>query len=119
MKNILALLFFGIILLGTACEKDETPEDEKELVGTVDCTTVTFAGTIFPLVQANCSNSYCHGAGSATFEMTNYAQVKAKADNGKINSRVLVIQDMPQGGSLTSEELGQIQCWLDAGAPDN
>ncbi len=107
---VLFLLFSFV-----ACKKDtvSTP------IANIDCATVTFAQTVFPLIQQNCGSASCHGVGSGSGEMTNYEELKVFASNGALESRVLDTRDMPKGGSLSSEQLGQIKCWLDAGAPNN
>ena len=109
------MLVLAFTLAISACNKD----DNKTPIADVDCTTVTFSGTMSNLITTNCGDSGCHGAGSTNGEFNTYEKIKVIADNGKLANRVLDRQDMPLGGSLTSNELGQIQCWLDAGAPDN
>lgn len=115
-KTLLAplctLIFFTVL---SSCNK----ETEKIPIGTVDCSSVTFEKIIFPLVESSCGNAGCHGANALNGEMLNYSQIKAFADNGELKTHVLEVQDMPQGGTLTSEQLGQVKCWLDAGAPNN
>ncbi len=115
--NRISLLFIAslIFILISACNKD----DDKTPIANVDCNTATFAATIFPLLESKCGNASCHGAGSSVSELINYDQIKVYADNGGLEDRVLDEQDMPQGGSMTSEQLGELKCWLDAGAPNN
>ena len=85
-----------------------------------DTSTVTFSGTIFPIIQGNCSISGCHiagGTGPGLFE--NYDQVKSFVDNGKLENRVLVLKNMPPISPLTNCQQLQIQQWLDRGAPND
>ncbi len=114
MKNfrfvILVLSFFIIY----SCSKDKLIP-----VGTVDCSTITYSGTIQEIISTNCNSAGCHGNNSSNGDFTTYANLKPFADNGKIQDQVIDTQEMPIGRELTSEQLGQIQCWLDAGAPDN
>lgn len=107
---------FGIfVLLIFACGKDTV----KVPIGEVDCTTVTYSGTISQLFDSHCNTAGCHNAGSDDGDFTTYDLVKPWADNGEIAKETLDKQTMPEGGSLTSEQLGRLQCWLDAGAPNN
>lgn len=106
---ILAGLSMGLI----ACQKTTATEP----VASNDCTAVTYAGTIKPLFDSRCIT--CHGATSGDGPITNYAQTKALVDNGKLKLTVLTTRSMPQGSTLTAGQLGQVQCWLDAGAPNN
>ncbi len=110
------LMIFIFIL--SACSKDD---DDATLtpIGTVDCTTVTYSGVISALATSSCNSASCHGTGSSNGDLTTYAGMKVFADNDKLKEEVLDTQDMPRGGSLTSEQLGQFKCWLDAGAPNN
>ena len=114
MKKTKLLYAFGLIgLLALAsCGEDESPI-------TVDCNAVTYAGTIKPLVAANCSSSNCHGGGSVNGDWTTYAGIETVAKNGVMNTRVVVDKDMPLNGSLSEEEIAQVKCWLDDGAPNN
>ncbi len=85
-----------------------------------DTTNITFNGTIFPIIQGNCSTTGCHvagGTGIGLFE--NYDQVKAYVDNGKLENRTLVVQNMPPSSPLTACQQTLLQRWIDAGAPNN
>lgn len=113
MKRLLQIGFI-ITLLGTFACKDGGVE-----VGDVDCSTVTYSGTIQPLIEMNCSAPSCHGAGSDRGDYTTYDLFLPNVQNGKVEKRVIQDQDMPVSGPLSSTELGQLQCWIDAGAPDN
>lgn len=111
MKKIFALAIFATFLFSSSCTKDK--------IDGVDCSTVTFSETVFPIIQQNCNLSGCHGAGSAQINYTSYDSLSVVVDNGKFETMVLVDRSMPQGGgSLTDEELAQLQCWIDAGAPE-
>ncbi|MCB0650641.1 MAG: hypothetical protein KDC85_05145 [Saprospiraceae bacterium] len=106
----LSFLIFGTLLALTSCTK-ETP------IANVDCSTVTFSNVIFPIFEQNCNLSGCHGGNTYNGTFTSYNNIKTIVNNGQLRSTVLDFRTMPQGGSLTSEQLGQIQCWLDDGAP--
>lgn len=108
---VLSLAIFAFV----SCDKEETPDPPAEL----DCSSIKFSETISPLVSTSCGNSNCHGSGSQVGEMTNYDQIKGYVDSGKFQNRVLEVKDMPVGGSLSADQLEQIQCWIDEGAPNN
>jgi cytochrome c peroxidase len=69
----------------------------------VDCNTVTYSGTIVPIIQTNCLGSGCHGSGSSNDNFTVYAGIKTQADNGKLENRVLDKKDMPPDGLSRNE----------------
>jgi uncharacterized membrane protein len=84
-----------------------------------DCATVParFANDVLPLIQNKCATA-CHNAFStnAGGPLTNYTQIKAKADLVKF---MVQTRQMPQVGSLTDAEIKVISCWVDAGAENN
>jgi hypothetical protein len=115
MKKTIILISVALSLIITvSCKKEK-----KQTLASIDCTTVTFSSTVLPIITSNCSGSGCHSSGSSNGELTSHATIKPYVDNGKFKSRVIDIQDMPKGGTLTADQLGQINCWLNAGAPNN
>ena len=84
-----------------------------------DSLNVTYTLTVKPIMDASCTTSGCHSAGSGNGDYTTYAGLKAKVDNGSFKQRVLEDKNMPPGGPLSAETLEKLQCWLDAGAPNN
>ncbi len=105
-----ALMLFAL----AACKKETT---ETTPIASVDCTTVTYSEVIKPLFDANCVS--CHGTGSPDGALNNYAETKVFAENGKLKDEVLTTRSMPIGKTLSSDQLGQIKCWLDDGAQNN
>lgn len=102
-----------LLVLG-ACQKEQT---STVPVGDVDCSTVTYSETIKPLFDAQCLA--CHGTNSPDGDLSTYEKTKAYADNGMLKDEVLTTRGMPIGSTFTSEQLGQVKCWLDAGAPND
>lgn len=84
-----------------------------------DCATIParFSTDVLPLIQNKCATA-CHNAFStnAGGPLTNYAQIKAKAELVKF---MVETRQMPQVGSLTDAEIKVISCWVDAGAENN
>ena len=84
-----------------------------------ECATVParFAADVLPLIHSKCAIA-CHNAFStnAGGPLTNYTQIKAKADLIKF---MVETRQMPQVGSLTDAEIQVISCWVEAGAPNN
>lgn len=114
MKKTLLLFSLGMIflLVNSSCKKDEDPVN-------IDCSTITYSGTIKALVAANCSSSTCHGTGAPNDDYTSYDKIKDIATGDKMRTEVVDEKTMPRGGTLTAIEIAQVKCWLDAGAPDN
>jgi len=110
--KIPALIFALAFLLASCASKKADVASP-----TVDCSTVTYSATVVPIINANCIS--CHGAGSTDGDYTTYAGLKLKVDNGTFANRVFQIKDMPQNSALTVDDLKRLQCWVDAGAPNN
>ena len=112
MKIRLAIVFLFAGSMLTGCSYD------KEVLGPCGSTTVSFATDIMPLVQTRCATTNCHASNSTNLggPFTNYSQIKAKATTIRqaVESGV-----MPQGSSLTQEQINKISCWVESGALDN
>jgi uncharacterized membrane protein len=115
--SMLAVAFVSII--ATSCYYDK--EDLLYGSSVVDCSTVDskFSTAINPLMQSKCSYSGCHDAGTAAagVVLENHTQVAASA--GRINQRCIIEKTMPPGTPLSSNEIFALQCWINAGTPNN
>jgi uncharacterized membrane protein len=86
-----------------------------------DTAKFAFAADIQSIIQANCSS--CHSGASPTgnVRLTNYAEIKTVADNGKLAS-VISWQHaikMPQGAKLPDCQISKINKWIRNGAPND
>ena len=76
---------------------------------------VSFSATIEPIIQTRCAISGCHNGSRfpdlRTFSsiQTNASRIKARTGN----------KSMPQGSSLSQEQIDAIACWVDDGALNN
>lgn len=105
-----ALIILLILLPFISCSKGSL-----KCSSSVDCASVTYSGTIGPLVDSKCNLAGCHLGSFNT-----YAGLKAAADDGALEYQVVTSQNMPAGSvSMSCEQRAQIQCWIDAGAPNN
>jgi hypothetical protein len=109
-----SLLFILLFFLG--CKKNKNVD-----LNNIDCSKVnsSYAGNIRSIIDGNCMNSGCHNSGSANGDFSTYAGLKAKADNGTLDARVIQQKNMPVSGSLTTDELKKIKCWINSGSPNN
>lgn len=115
MKRVCCLLV-SLSVIVTACKKDK---DDTNPSSEVDCSTVTYSGTIRPIINSKCATAGCHAAGSANGDHTIYAGIKAKFDNGTLKKEVITDKTMPQGSPLSETQYKQFECWINAGAPEN
>lgn len=95
------------MLLLDACKKEEN--------STPAC---TYSGTVKQIVANKCALSGCHASGTAFANLTDFAQLKARADNGRLRQYVYTLEIMPPANvdSLSAKEKEQLKCWLDNGA---
>ncbi len=102
-----------VMLFGNACKKDEYKN--------LDCSSIssTYNANIKPIINSNCTLSGCHNTGSSNGDYTTYNGLKAIADNGKLEDRVLNKKDMPSSNALSLDLRKKIKCWIEAGAPNN
>jgi hypothetical protein len=87
---------------------------------TPNCTgaAIQFSANVLPIIQASCTASGCHNAGSVNGpgELSTHAQISA----AKTQIRAAVLSgSMPKTGTLTSAQKNSIICWIDAGAANN
>ena len=116
MRTLLPL--FLIALLAAGCYYD----NEDDLYGPAcDASVFSYSAKIQPIIQANCQNSSCHGAGQAdgNGELLTYDNVMTFIQDNRLRNAVVVNKSMPKDGSLTTCERDLIEKWLNAGAPNN
>jgi len=119
MKGIVkytSLILAGCLLV-VSCKKNK---EENEL-DDVDCSTISasYNANIKAITTANCVSSGCHNAGSSKGDFTTYAGLKAVADKGALESKVIKSNAMPPSTGLGIEDRKKIKCWLNSGAPNN
>ena len=116
MKKIIYIS--GLILFITSCES-RTYEEISD--NTPITQTVRYETDIKPIVSANCIS--CHSAtGSASFQpLTNYNQVKNNINNilDRIQRPNGDPQKMPQGGSLSTNQINLFIKWKTDGLNEN
>ena len=115
MKKILFLSLIVIVLF--SCKKEKAAEP-KIAVNTSNCdTTITYTSQIKAIIDSKCVS--CHaGSGPGPHDYRTYLGFKPHVDDGHINNRVVVLQDMPQGSSLSSADISTISCWIQNGAKE-
>lgn len=110
MRPLLMLLTIvvvaGSIGVSAGCKKKN-----KKVTPVCDGTNATYNSTVKAIINSNCIS--CHSGYSS------YSGLSGILSNGKFNQHVQVDQDMPQSGPLTADQLNKIQCWVEAGYPEN
>jgi len=121
MKRIMVIASVISLALIGSCTKDKTEEPTPDACA-YDTSQLKYNGFIKDIINTNCaSDGACHGTPqkpNAGGPYSNYAEVKAKVDNGTFSQQVFVTKDMPQGGSLNECDFKKLQDWVNAGAPE-
>lgn len=119
--NVLMSLFisaFNLFLFGISCTNDKEELLNPPQKNACDTLHATYA-KVQSILTTKCSSSRCHGSAGARggTVLETYDQTKAKAD--RIKQRSLVEKTMPPAAPLSSNEMAVLQCWFDAGMPNN
>ena len=112
MKKVLSISFLLVFIVLQSCK-------DKKLEPTCNGGTPTYDNGISEIINAECTNSLCHGPGSSQATFTSYAGLSLAISNGNFNKKVLVDQTMPRNSFLTQDQLDLIKCWVDNGYPEN
>ncbi|MHB0756655.1 c-type cytochrome [Polaribacter sp. M15] len=117
MMNVLKFkISFLLIMIITLFSSCLTNVDEEIVIDsdTPDpCADITFTTHVQPIIDANCVS--CHNGG----QFPNLSTYNGISANAAIVKSEVVTGSMPQGGSLTNQEIQAISCWVDAGALNN
>jgi uncharacterized membrane protein len=100
------LVAIGSVTVSAGCKKKK-----NKVTPVCDGTNATYNSTVKSIINANCVS--CHS------NYSSYSGLSGIISNGQFNQHVQVDQDMPKDGDLSTDELNKIQCWVDAGYPEN
>jgi hypothetical protein len=113
-------------LLFIAFSQSSCYYDNHELLNpssSCDTTTVTYSGTVNPILTANCTG--CHSGANAPngVKLDAYNFVKIQAGNGflvGVITHASGFSPMPKNGNMLSDcSIAKIKKWVAAGAPNN
>ncbi|AMC11882.1 hypothetical protein Lupro_11665 [Lutibacter profundi] len=111
-QTILYLSFLFLVVFFISCENnvEETMED---LVVSECNSAISFSEQIKPIIDTNCLQ--CHN-GNQFPDLRTYQSIKNFAAIIKEETQT---RRMPLGGSLTTDEIKAIACWIDSGSLNN
>lgn len=121
MKKILLVLFVSSFVIA-GCYYDK--EDLLYPAGNCDTSNSTYSAVVLPAMQNyGCMGCHSGAAPSGNIALSNYAEIKASAQNGKLFGSISHgsgFVAMPQGGNKMSTcDINKIKAWIDAGALNN
>ncbi len=109
-----------ITLQGCLNDKGIVPPPPETFCDSLD---VSYNLHVKPLAEAKCANSIgCHvSGGSGPGDFTTYTALSSVSQTVAVRIQLPVTDasHMPQGGTLTQEELDIFLCWIEDGALNN
>lgn len=122
MKKIFPILLFSSLLFSCVSENVEElyPTKITPLDSAGNPVVISFATDIQPLFVSRCTNPGCHTTPSSQgghAPLNNYTEISSIAT--KINNRVVVQKNMPQGSSMPQVDIDKVSSWINNGAPNN
>ena len=88
-----------------------------------DTVNVTYSGTVWPIIQNNCTGCHSGSTPSGNIRLESYSNVRTMAASGDLMGVITQSQGfipMTQNGNKLSEcKIIQTQKWIDDGMPDN
>lgn len=112
MKRNTNYYFLGVLVVLSVCLGSGVTSCKKsknKVTPVCDGTNATYSNTVQAIVSSNCVS--CHSGYSS------YSGLSTITTNGQFAKHVLTDQDMPENGSLTSDQLNKLQCWVNNGYP--
>lgn len=120
-KNIF-IAFPLLLAFFYGCYNDNAEDLYPSTTG-CDTSSVTYAGTVKPIMDASCATSGCHQGVSPTgYDLSTYAGVLAVAQNGELVESIEQTgsNPMPQGAAKLDDcAIAKIRTWVNNGAPNN
>jgi len=115
----------GLVILCSSCLYfTACDEEEPNPMGVCDTINATYNGDVKAIINGSCAVVGCHDgdgnyvpAGSENF--TTFDGLMENLDNGNFNTEVLINNTMPPGVALEDSDIEILQCWKDAGFPEN
>lgn len=114
------------MFLEQSCESDSLPEPAPPTF--CDTTEATYLTTVKPIIDQSCAISGCHLPGtSAPGNFTFYVGLEGYFDGDQLEQRIFLETDpllrmppinSPPEAMLSQEQMDILECWIDAGYPE-
>lgn len=114
---VVATILFLSGMFFANCTDDKLPE---EVLCVYPDSLITYNMQVAEIISSQCSYASCHDAGSVDGDYTTYQNMKSSGDfdDGDFRKRVLIVQNMPKYNNLSEEEFQIMECWINAGFPE-
>ena len=126
--------FLSIIFIGCLLQMSCTSDQLDEPMINENCVNLdaTYDGAIKPIIDATCAIAGCHvSGGGAPGNFTSYERMGPYLNDDEIKLTVVILRNDPENGmppnwdtnpgpkDLTDEQFELMECWIDAGYPEN
>ncbi len=116
-------LFFLFFLAMASIYLVSCGDEDPPVVDPCDSINASYEGDVKAIISG-CANSNCHGGTNMDIpevsrDFTTYAGLNAVTTSGILVKRVITDKTMPPSGALSQANLDILQCWADAGYPQN
>jgi len=110
-------VIIGLVLISFAC----TYDNAEDLYGINECPSegVSFSDKVEPIVNTNCAIQGCHATGGQQPTLETYEQISSNAEKIRTRTSNGTMPPSSSGIRLSQEDIDDIACWVNAGAPDN
>ena len=98
----------GIVMIAS-CKKDK---ESGNLTPSCDGSSPTYQSEVKSIIDSRCATSNCHP------NYSTYDGLLPDLEGGDFKREVLVNQTMPQGSSLTQDQIKTNQCWVNNDFPE-
>ena len=109
---------FFILALGlffTSCLTNVEEPEEIDNGGADPCDNITYSQNVKSIIDNNCTQ--CHSSSGGQFP--NLESYSGLSGNASAVLAEVTSRRMPKGGSLTSDQIKAIKCWIESGALNN
>ena len=114
LRNHFFILALSILFSSCLTNVDELEIEEDPTIED-PCAEITFSINVKPIIDNNCTQ--CHSTSGGQFpNLDTYIGV---SNNSATVLSEVVSKSMPQGSSLTNDEIAAIKCWVENGALNN
>lgn len=122
MKRIFIYLAITCLsaVIFNSCYYDSEEELFKFSTSACDSINVTYALTIAPIIQTNCTSCHSGASPSGNLGLQNFTEVVAGVNNKNLYNRITsTASPMPPAGLMDECKIKQIKKWINAGLLNN
>jgi len=127
--GLISIIVFMFLVFSCETDKAVDPETLNKRLDACDTMNVSFSTDIAPIIENNCAFTGCHGTPeNSGFTMNNYSEISSKAQEPVFlaaikhegpNPMPRKQPNKPEANKLPDSTILKLECWIEAGTPDN